>query len=285
MKLLVLADIHQRDFKWSKLAKAVKKEKPDITCVAGDLVANSFAFQYEKFTQDYIRKYAEKIKEFCPYLILIPGNDDNGELSDLLLNIDGSDDLWYNVHDRVLEIEGLEFVGIPYVLDHPFGYKYWSVRENDEDLRICTVQRFKPLTSKAGVYHYIPIGDYYEFFMNRPSMKTILEDMSKKVKDMSKVVFLMHCPPMGCGLDIAGSGDACGSGSITKFIMDKQPLLTVHGHIHESPFYTHKWCCNLDKSWAIQAGQMNNDLYYVIVEIQDGKIVRLEHSIYGEVKI
>jgi len=284
MKILVLADIHQRDFKWSKLAKAVKKEKPDITCVAGDIVANTFSFKYEKFVKNYIRVYAKKIKEVCPYLILIPGNDDNGELSNHLMTIDGADDLWYNVHDRVLEIEGLEFVGIPYVLDHPFGYKYWCVRD-DEELGVCPNQRSRPLTSEKGIDRYIPITDYRQFLLDRPSMQTILEDMSKKVKDMSKSVWLMHCPPMGCGLDMASTGQVCGSKSITKFICDSQPLLTIHGHIHESPYYTNKWCCNMGYSWAIQAGQMNNNLYYVVVDVQDGKIIGLEHSIYGKKEI
>jgi len=116
-------------------------------------------------------------------------------------------------------------------------------------------------------------------------METLIDKLSLKIKDMSKAIFLMHCPPLGCGLDITSQGISCGSQSISKFILEKQPLLTIHGHIHESPFYTKRWCCKMDKSWAIQAGQIENDLYYSIIDVQDGNVVGLKHSIYGEYKL
>jgi Icc-related predicted phosphoesterase len=286
MKLLVLSDIHQRYFKWSHLAEAVKKEKPDITCIAGDLVANDSFFEFKKFIDKTVFKYAQEIKRYCPYLMLVPGNDDHSEVTDYLMTTKGADDLWYNVHDRVIHALGLDFAGVPYVLDHPFGYKYWSVRETDEELKINPFQLSnKFLATEKGVQGYVKIPDYAQFLMSKPSMKTVLEELSKKVSDINYAVFLIHCPPIGCGLDITSRGDICGSGSVTKFIMDKQPLLTVHGHIHESPHYTGKWCCNLDKTWTIQAGQIENELYYAVVTVEDGKVVGLKHSIYGEMKI
>lgn len=285
MKMLVLSDVHQRDFKWSKLASAVLKEKPDVVCIAGDLVVNTFLFKHEEFVEKTIKKYARMIKEVCPYLFVIPGNDDNGALSNYLLTTDGSDNLWYNIHDRVISVNGFEFAGVPYVLDHPFGYKYWCVRETDEDLKINPVQLCRPLTSDGDINEYVEIKDYHQFLYDRPSMKTILNAMSHKISNMSKAIFLIHCPPVGCGLDITSRGDICGSKSIIDFILDKQPLLTIHGHIHESPHYSGKWCCQINNTWAIQAGQIENDLYYVMVEIENDKVVNLRHSIYGEQKL
>jgi len=284
MKLIVLSDIHQRHFKLSHLADVAKKEKPDAICIAGDLVYNKFIFNFKHFIDKTFYKYAEEIKKYCPYLFVIPGNDDNGEVHDYLLTTNGSDNLWYNVHDRVISALGLEFTGVPFVLDHPFGYKYWSVKETDEELRINPLQLSRPVTTKVGVDGYVNIENYAQFLTDRPSMETILKNLSTKVKDISKSVFLIHCPPWGCGLDITNHGDICGSKSIMRFILDKQPLITVHGHIHESPHYTGKWCCQVADTWSINAGQIENDLYYVNVEIEDGKVVGLKHSIYGEQK-
>jgi Icc-related predicted phosphoesterase len=283
MKILALSDIHQRDFKWSKLASVAKKTKPDAIVIAGDLIVNKFLFKYEEFVEKTIRKYAKEIKTVCP-LIIVPGNDDNGELSNYLNEVSGADDLWYNVSDRVVELLGFEFVGVPYVLDHPFGYKYWCVRETNEELKINLNQLCKPLTTVKGKQGYVDIENYPSFLMNKPDMETILKNLSAKVKDMSKAIFLIHCPPIGCGLDITSQGIACGSDSVTKFIMNQQPLLTVHGHIHESPIYTNRWCVNLDKTWSVQAGQVENDLYYVTIKIEDGKVIKLRHSIFGEYK-
>jgi len=284
MKLVVLADIHQRDFKWSKLASAIKKEMPDAVCIAGDLVANAFMLKHEEFVEKTIRKYAEDIKKSCPFMFVIPGNDDNAELSTHLSSSKDSDVLWYNVHNSVYVVNDFSFGGIPYVIDHPFGYKYWSVRETNENLKINPVQICKkPLTMVSN--KLVEIEDYAQFLMDKPSLETYLNDLAAKVKDIKKSIFLIHCPPIGCGLDIIGSGESCGSDIVTKFIIDKQPLLTIHGHIHESPHYTGRWCCQLGNTWAINAGQIENDLYYAVVDIQDDKVVGLRHSIYGEYKI
>jgi len=285
VKILVLADIHQREFKWSKLASAVHKEKPDAVCIAGDLIPNSFSFDYKKFIDKTIRKYAKEIKNDCPFLFVVPGNDDNGDVSEYLLSTECSNDLWYNVHNRVVLASGLEFAGIPYVIDHPFGYKYWSVRETNEELRINSLQLSGPVTTVKDSKGYVGIEDYAQFLMDRPSMETYLQQLSEKVSEINKSIFLIHCPPIGCGLDVTSHGDVCGSNSVTRFIMDKQPLITVHGHIHESPHYTGRWCCQLGNTWAINAGQIENDLYYVVVEVQENKVIGLRHSIYGEHKL
>lgn len=284
MKLLVLADIHQRDFKWSKLASAVRKEKPDAVCVAGDLIPAPFLFKHEEFVDNTITKYAKEIKKVCPYLFVIPGNDDHPDLSCYLSIDERSDDLWCNAHNSVYTFNGFELGGIPYVIDHPFGYKYWSVRETNENLKINPKQICKkPLNIIDN--KFVDIEDYAKFLMDRPSLETYLMTVAGQVKNMSKAIFLIHCPPIGCGLDLIKTGESCGSEIVARFIMDKQPLLTIHGHIHESPFYTIRWCCQLGRTWAINAGQIENDLYYAVVDIQDDKVVGLRHSIYGEYKI
>ena len=71
-----------------------------------------------------------------------------------------------------------------------------------------------------------------------------VEKLLAGVSDMKNCIFNFHCPPYDSGLDSAPemSKDLkagtdmipVGSKSIRKAIEDRQPLLGLHGHIHES---------------------------------------------------
>ena len=109
-------------------------------------------------------------------------------------------------------------------------------------------------------------------------------DTEKKVKDIKKSIWLIHAPPSGLALDICCHGAKVGSGAILKFIETYQPLLTIHGHIHESPEYNgHKWKQYCNETLCIQGGQMGFDLYYSMISLENGKIKKVEHSIYGQI--
>jgi hypothetical protein len=77
-----------------------------------------------------------------------------------------------------------------------------------------------------------------------------IEGMTSKVKNMGNCIFNLHCPPHGSGIDegpkldetlkpvLGPGGDVqmipTGSISIRRAIERWQPLLSLHGHIHES---------------------------------------------------
>ncbi len=74
-----------------------------------------------------------------------------------------------------------------------------------------------------------------------------IEAVARHVPDMSRTIFNFHAPPYGTGLDEAPALDetlrpihggavmkAVGSLAVRDAIVKHQPLLSVHGHIHES---------------------------------------------------
>ena len=73
-----------------------------------------------------------------------------------------------------------------------------------------------------------------------------IETMASKVESMRNCIFNFHCPPYGSGLDLAPKLDKTlkpvvppedipvGSTSVLKAVERYQPLLGLHGHIHES---------------------------------------------------
>ena len=69
--------------------------------------------------------------------------------------------------------------------------------------------------------------------------------------DLGKAIFLFHSPPHGCNLDRAALDGRridgvqvdvhVGSTAIRRFIEKRHPMLTLHGHIHESTRITGLW--------------------------------------------
>jgi Icc-related predicted phosphoesterase len=65
----------------------------------------------------------------------------------------------------------------------------------------------------------------------------------------------MHSPPFGTRLDLIRGGKSAGSRSIKAFIEEHQPLLTLHGHIHESPDLSGAYFDRIRKTLSINPGQ------------------------------
>jgi Icc-related predicted phosphoesterase len=65
----------------------------------------------------------------------------------------------------------------------------------------------------------------------------------------------MHSPPSGTRLDLIQGGKSAGSRSIKTFIEKNQPLLTLHGHIHESPELSGAYMDRIGETPSINPGQ------------------------------
>ena len=76
-------------------------------------------------------------------------------------------------------------------------------------------------------------------------LEPMLEELIAKVKDKSSAIFNFHAPPYGYALDLAPKLDEnlvqaadqkihVGSRAVAKMIEKYQPLIGLHGHIHES---------------------------------------------------
>jgi len=89
--------------------------------------------------------------------------------------------------------------------------------------------------------------------------KDIKADLSKlaKLSDPKKTIYSMHAPPLGTNLDVIFSGEHVGSSAIRDFIIEKQPYMTLHGHIHESSHMTGNWKDVLGDSVSVNPGKGN----------------------------
>jgi Icc-related predicted phosphoesterase len=117
-----------------------------------------------------------------------------------------------------------------------------------------------------------------------PELAAKLAAMIPPGLNMQRTIFNFHCPPYGSNLDEAPQIDAelnvkdagrslvpVGSTAVRDAIMKHQPLLSLHGHIHEA-----KGTARLGKTLAINAGSLYEQgvLQGVLVELDPKKGIR-----------
>ena len=117
-----------------------------------------------------------------------------------------------------------------------------------------------------------------------PELAAKIEAMIPPAADMSRMVFNLHCPPYGSNLDEAPEVDEnlhvkeagralipVGSTAVRDAILKYQPLLSLHGHIHEG-----KGTARLGKTLAINAGSLYEQgvLQGAVVELDPRKGIR-----------
>jgi len=275
-----LTDIHYGENKWQLLVQAVKEHKPDLVAIAGDLLPKDQGTLGQVSYLPGLRAYAEAINAAGAELVLILGNDDN-RLAVPEMERGDEDGLWHYVADRVKEIKGYTLCGCPWIKDYPFGYKYWVAAETPAEICIDPLQLGPPVTiTDRNEIEEIP--DLNAYLLGKPSISASLKKIAGRVKEISNSIWLIHQPPAYLGLDICGSGEKAGSFAVYDFLAEKQPLLAVHGHIHESPEVNGQiWAAKLNRTLCIQAGQSRYALSYALFELEDQKIVNLAHSVYG----
>ena len=62
-------------------------------------------------------------------------------------------------------------------------------------------------------------------------------------------------------------------------MIEEQPLLSLHGHIHENYLLTSIWKAPIGNTWAIQPGQGGEHPVYCVIDTDDlGKMERFGHE-------
>jgi uncharacterized protein len=109
-----------------------------------------------------------------------------------------------------------------------------------------------------------------------------IDALAAELGDMPNAIFNIHVPPYGTGLDeapeltddqrpSAAVTAAVGSSAVREAILEYQPLLSLHGHIHES-----RGVQKLGRTVCINPGSVYGEgmLQGVTVDLQPGKVKR-----------
>src|SRR2546421_502889 len=167
----------------------------------------------------WMKLAADKLRGTGIRCFVCPGNDDEMEVDDVIRRAE----LVELGEGRLVEIEGFAMISTGW--SNPTPWK--THREESEE-----------------------------------ELAKRIDAMASQVQDQAHAIFNLHCPPFKSGLDEAPAIDAdlrllhggrpqrpVGSTAVREAIAGHQPLLSLHGHIHES-----KGALKIGKTLSINPG-------------------------------
>lgn len=277
MRMLFVTDLHGDRAKYRRILSLAKEKRAYAVINGGDMLpkGGSLHFDQRSFITDFLDAYFEAFEAAGIYHLGYLGNDDLKIHDALFQDVCSKYSRIVNLARTKVKLNAFEIIGMNWVVDYPFQLK----DRCRKDIPGYKFQRqFGPgLLSKKEGFDRIP-----DWFTYAATLPTIEEEMDKLPlpEEMSKAIYVVHMPPADMGLDVCATGAKVGSEAIYKFILKSQPLLTLHGHIHESPAYSFIWKAQAGKTVCVQPGQLDSGrLSYVLFDPLAMKIERIEESV------
>jgi Icc-related predicted phosphoesterase len=304
MKIYFATDVHGSEICWKKFINASKFYEADVLILGGDMTGKAIvpiiAQGGDKYkvtlldtetileTKEDVDKMVATIKDrgYYPYLT----NPD--EVDEILATSGRSDELfikealktmqhWMEYADTRLEVSGIRCFVCP---------------GNDDMFEVDEViKQSKHVALAEG--KVIELDEHHEMInagwstptpWNTPreesedQLRQRIQVMIDQLKDVKNSVFNLHNPPYGSGLDEAPeltkdmrpayagrSLVPVGSHAVLELIEKYEPLLTLHGHIHEG-----KGTRKYKRTLCINPGSMYEQgmLHGAVVELKPNKI-------------
>jgi Icc-related predicted phosphoesterase len=266
IKLFFVTDVHASNVCFRKFLNALKVYKVDVGILLGDLTGKmliplvekagggwetTFMTQYtEANTQEELEKLKKTIENVGYYWVHI--NQD--EFKEYKNDPHKLDDLF-----RDLMLERLrEWIALADERLAGTDFKVYMAAGNDDHFEVDNIIHNSSSIVNCGNQN-VMVGDHemVTFSWANPTpwntprekedeeLEPMLEELISKVKDKSTAIFNFHAPPYGFALDLAPeltkdliqAADRkihVGSRAVAKMIQKYQPLIGLHGHIHES---------------------------------------------------
>jgi Icc-related predicted phosphoesterase len=270
-----VSDLHGRTSRYEKLFSRIEEAVPAAVFIGGDLLPHAMhrssgGSVSENFIEDFIGPRLGDLKakmgDRYPRILVILGNDDP-RVEEFACHVLEREGLWSYIHEKRIELGEFTVHGYAYVPPTPFHLKDWE---------------------RYDVSRYVPHGsvspeDGWRSVEVAPQVTryaTIKEDLDRLAGNapLDKTVFLFHTPPNETALDrVPLDGKMfegvpldvhVGSIAVRRFIESRQPLLTLHGHIHESARLTGKWRDKLGRTEMFTAAHDGKELAVVEFDLE-----------------
>jgi uncharacterized protein len=200
----------------------------------------------------------------APRVFLIPGNDDCRAEEEALVAA-GERGAWEYAHGRRLGFGRFTVIGYSFVPPTPFRLKDWERYDVSRYVDPGCVSPEEGTRSVAVEEREARWG-------------TIQADLDELAgtDDLADTVCLFHAPPYRTPLDRAALDGRSvehvpldvhvGSIAIRRFIERRQPLLTLHGHVHEAARLTGEWRTRIGRTHCLSAAHDGSELALVRVD-------------------
>jgi len=271
-RCLFAADLHGHTDRYEKLFTAVKRECPSALLLGGDLLPHPFANGapadfFEHFLGSGLAELRRALGDGYPRVLAVLGNDDPRAEAGALEEL-ARDGLLEHVHMRSAPVGAFAVFGYACVPPTPYGLKdweRWDVSRHLEPGCVSPEEGFRSVRANASEIRY----------------GTIAKDLAALVgdADLDRAVMLFHAPPHESNLDRAALDGVfiehvpldvhVGSIAIRRFIEERQPLVTLHGHVHEAVRLTGSWRDRIGRTELFSAAHDGPELALVRFDLED----------------
>lgn len=274
MYCFFVSDLHGKEHLYRKLKRQILRDSPDVVFMGGDLLPHGYISgdpDKHNFIDDFLLPEFAEMKEEMgndyPIILVILGNDDPRVNELRIKQIEEEQNLWYYLHNRKMKIGGYTVYGYSFIPPSPFGLKDWEKYD---------VSRFVD-PGCTHPYQGMRTVDP-DFDTEYSNIKNDLDELVTE-EDLSQSVFLFHAPPYQTPLDRAALDGKTvdyvpldvhvGSIAIQRFIQECQPLLTLHGHVHEAYSITGQWKTHIGSTSSFNAAYDDNQLAVISFRLSD----------------
>lgn len=271
MRSFFVSDLHGDEEKYEKLFSIIYEETPDAVFIGGDVLPVYYSVPPSSFIDSFLLPRLEKLKHDLqtafPAIFLISGNDDPAFALPVFEVLQNKGLIQF-ANSRQFTLNDFTIFGYPYVPPTPFMLK---------DFEKYDISRFVPrhcVSPEEGIRTVEEASNKIKW----STIKYDLNDLTYGFEKFNKCLMLFHAPPYDTCLDkviaksIEGIDEVTDVGSIAirKFIELKQPMLTMHGHIHESSSISGSWQDKIGDTFCFSAGYDGNEL--AVISFDTGKL-------------
>lgn len=265
------SDLHGSLERWSILFERIRAEEPAAVFLGGDLLPPGVGYGYgaandvDDFVRDVLVRGLEPVRRVLgkrwPPIFLIPGNDD-GRAEEATFKEAERNGWWTWMHGRKVPWGNFVVYGYACCPPSPFRLKDWE--------RYDVSRYVDPgCVSPEEGWRTVPVPERESRF------GTIHEDLAALAgeDDLSRAIFLFHAPPYRTNLDRAALDGKTvdhvpldvhvGSIAIRRFLEARQPLVSLHGHVHESARLTGAWNDRIGETVCLGAAHDGPELALV----------------------
>jgi Icc-related predicted phosphoesterase len=271
-----ISDLHGHIDRYQKLFARITDDRPAAVFFGGDLLPHGMARMPDligdrgDFINDFMVPSLGKLKKEMgpayPEIFVILGNDDARIEDKSLFNAEDQGLLHY-IHNKKYRLGQYTVYGYAHIPPSPFQLKDWERYDVSRHIDPGCIPPTDGWLSIPIERHEIEYG-------------TIAKDLANLAGDNSlkKSIFLFHCPPYKSKLDRAALDGVMvdhvpmdvhiGSIAIQRFIAGRQPLITLHGHAHESARLTGSWQDRIGETYCFSAAHDGPELALVVFDIE-----------------
>lgn len=262
-------DLHGSRHRYERLFAAVRQESPQAVFLGGDLLPHVSGLGAASATCDFLNEVVlpqlielrREMQDRYPTLFVILGNDDP-RCEEEALQAAHAAGVWRYLHGRADTIANYPLYGYACVPPTPFLLKDWERYD---------VSRYVPpgCVSPEEGYRTVALAE------NEVRWGTIEDDLKNLIdgNTLERAILLVHTPPADTPLDRAALDGKMvdhvpldvhvGSIAVRRFIEANQPLMTLHGHVHESTRLTGEWTTQLGRTTCINGAHDGPELALV----------------------